>query len=66
MRPLSQGPGAIREDIKYLMRCLHRVQQDPKRHLGRERNALIAHLKGALAILTAGSDRTEEPVRKSA
>jgi hypothetical protein len=57
-RPLSQGPDIIMQDIQLLNRMLRRVLSDPKRY-PHERVALVAHFKGAIAILMHGMRASE-------
>lgn len=55
MRPLSQGTSAIRRDVRYLLRCLYRVQQDPKRYAKERTVREIAWcLKKAIVLLVEG------------
>lgn len=61
MRPSSQGPKAVAQDVMTLTRVLRRVETDPKRTPA-QRKTLVGHLKSALAILLA-DERTTLPVK---
>lgn len=60
--PLSRGPRAVAEDHRNIVRAWFRVLADPKRADGKERTALLRHLREAITFL--GPVPEERPGRR--